>query len=85
MAFTSLFTAVHNKGAALDNCWGFVDGSVRPIFRRKQHQRAVHNSHKRVHALKFQLVVTPNRLVATVNGLEKVGVITEPCLQYLGA
>ena len=23
--------AVHAKGAALSNCWGFVDGTVRPI------------------------------------------------------
>ena len=33
--------AVHNKGAALDNCWGFVDRAVRPICRPMQHQRAV--------------------------------------------
>ena len=25
--------AIHNSGAALDNCWGFVDGTVRPICR----------------------------------------------------
>ena len=25
--------AVHNWGAALDNCWGFVDGTARPICR----------------------------------------------------
>ncbi|CAB3997309.1 Hypothetical predicted protein [Paramuricea clavata] len=29
-------TAIHNKGAALDNCWGFVDGTVRPICRPKR-------------------------------------------------
>ena len=52
--------AIHNKGAALDNCWVFVDGTVRPICRPKEHQRAVYNGHKRVHALKFQTVVTPN-------------------------
>ena len=61
-------TAVHNKGAALDNCWGFVDGTVRPISRQKQQQRAVYAGHKRVHALKFQSVVTPNGLLATLFG-----------------
>ena len=40
--YLQLFAAaIHNKGAALDNCWGFVDGTVRPICRPKQHQRAV--------------------------------------------
>ena len=23
--------AVYRKGAALENCWGFVDGTVRPV------------------------------------------------------
>ena len=53
----SFANAVHNKGGALDNCWGFVDGTVRPICRPDQNQRAVYNGHKRVHALKFQSVV----------------------------
>ncbi len=44
---------VHAKGAALDNCWGFVDGTVRPICRPQHNQREVYNGHKRVHALKF--------------------------------
>ena len=25
--------AVHQSGAALDNCWGFIDGTVRPVCR----------------------------------------------------
>ena len=67
--YLQLFAAaIHNKGAALDNCWGFVDGTVRPICRPKQHQRAVYNGHKRVHALKFQSVVTPNGLIANLFG-----------------
>ena len=41
------------QGSALDNCLGFVDGTVRPISRPAKHQRAVYNGHKRVHALKF--------------------------------
>ena len=53
-----------NKGAASDNWWGLVDGTVRPISRPKQHQRAVYNGHKRVHALKFQSVVALNVLIA---------------------
>lgn len=46
--------AIHAKGAALENCFGFVDGTVRPICRPKKWQRSVYNGHKRVHAIKFQ-------------------------------
>ena len=60
--------AVHAKGAALNNCWGFVDGTVRPICRPKEHQRMLYNGHKRVHSLKFQSVVTPNGLIANLFG-----------------
>ena len=28
--------AIHNKGAALDNCWEFIDGTVRPICQPKE-------------------------------------------------
>ena len=53
----------HQKGAALNNCWDFVDGTVRPLCRPLQNQRIVYNGHKRVHALKLQFIVTPNGLV----------------------
>ena len=60
--------AVFAKGAALDNCWGFIDGTVRPICRPTRNQRMVYNGHKRVHALKFQSVVAPNGLIANLFG-----------------
>ena len=31
--------AIHNHGAPLNNCFGFIDGTVRPIARPKTHQR----------------------------------------------
>ena len=46
--------SIHHTGAALDNCWGFVDGTVRPICRPKRNQRVVYNGNKRIHALKVQ-------------------------------
>ena len=62
----SFATAVHNKGAALDSCWGFVDGTVRP---KPQHdQRAVYNEHKRVHALRFQSLVAANGMIVNLSG-----------------
>ena len=46
--------AVSDKGAAFDNCFGFVDGTVRPICRPNTNQRIVYNGQKRMHSLKFQ-------------------------------
>ena len=60
--------AVSLKGAALNNCFGFIDGTVRPICRPGEHQRVVYNGHKRVHALKFQSIALPNGLIANMYG-----------------
>ena len=60
--------AIHESGAPIQNCWGFVDGTVRPICRPKTHQRIVYNGHKRVHSIKFQSVVIPNGLIANLSG-----------------
>lgn len=60
--------AIHDKGAALGNCWGFIDGTVRPICRPQMNQNTVYNGHKRVHALKFQSVVAANGLIANLYG-----------------
>jgi len=59
---------VHRAGAPLTNCWGFVDGTVRPICRPGEFQRIVFNGHHRVHAIKFQSIATPNGLVANLYG-----------------
>ena len=59
---------VHNKGAPLNNCWGFVDGTVRPVCRPGVNQRVLYNGHKKVHAIKFQAVVAPNGMVANLFG-----------------
>ena len=59
--------AIAGKGAALDNCFGFVDGTVRPISKPGEQQRIVYNGHKRVHALKFQSVAVPNGLIANMD------------------
>lgn len=73
--------AVHSKGAALDNCWGFIDGTVRPVARPTRSQNVLFSGHKRVHCIKFQvwyytilhvdmnkISVSPQSLV-TPNGL----------------
>ena len=45
-----------------------MDGTVRPICRPQQLQRVVYNGHKRVHALKYQAIATPNGLIANLYG-----------------
>ena len=60
--------AVSNKDAPLENCFGFIDGTVRPISRPKRAQRCMYNGHKRVHALKFQSLALPNGLIGHIYG-----------------
>ena len=60
--------AIHAKGAALESCWGFVDGTVRPICQPTKNLRVVYNGYKRVHAMKFQSVMPPNGLIANLFG-----------------
>ena len=60
---------VHRKGSPLDNCFGFVDGTVRPICRPSTvNQRLLYNGHKRVHGIKFESVVTPDGMIANIYG-----------------
>ena len=59
---------IHEKGAPLENCFEFIDGTVRPIARPDQQQRIVYDGHKRVHSLKFQSVALPNGLIGNMYG-----------------
>ena len=34
---------IHQSGARLENCWGFVDGTVRSVFRPGEGQRQLYN------------------------------------------
>ena len=60
--------AVLLKGAALNNCFGFIDGTVRPLCRPGEYQRTDYNGHRRVHAIKFQSIALPNGLIANMYG-----------------
>ena len=60
---------VHRKGAPLNNCFAFVDGTVHPICRPGTvNQRLLYNGHKRVHGIKLQSVVTPDGMIANMYG-----------------
>ena len=45
-------TVIHAKGAPVNNCWGFIDGTMRPVSRPG---KTIYNGHKHVHVIKFQL------------------------------
>ena len=75
--------ALFAKGAALDNCFVLVDGTVRPIRRPGEMQRALYNGHKRVHGLKFQSVAPPNGLIA--NLFEPVGYMAPDIALFISA
>ena len=49
--------AIKAKGSPLSQCFGFIDGTVRPIARPTVNQRIMYSGHKRVHCLKFQVGV----------------------------
>lgn len=49
-------------GSPPPNCFGFVDGTVRP----GENHRLVYNGRKRVHMLKLQSLVIPNGIIANL-------------------
>ena len=59
---------MHEQGGALQNCWGFIDGTVRPLCRPGENHRLLYNGHKRVHSIKFQSVITPSGMIANLYG-----------------
>ena len=59
---------IHHKGAPLDNCFGFVDGTRIAISKPGENQRVMYNGHKRIQALKFQSVALPNGLIGNLTG-----------------
>ena len=73
--------AVSAQGAPLNNCFGFIDGTVRPICRPVELQEVVYNGYKRVHALKFQSLTVPSGLIANLFG--PVGKFFESELKFL--
>lgn len=53
-----------------NNVFGFIDGTLRPTCRPSRHQRIAVSGHKRQHGIKFQSIVIPNGMVASLHGLE---------------
>jgi nuclease HARBI1 len=56
------------SGGAVQNVWGFIDGTLRKTCRPNRFQRIAYSGHKRMHGIKFQSVVTPDGLIALLHG-----------------
>nr|CAI5855962.1 unnamed protein product [Callosobruchus analis] len=60
--------AIAGRGARVRNCWGFIDGTARPICRPSVEQENYYSGHKRVHCLKYQSIVTPDGMTVSLLG-----------------
>ena len=60
--------AIYKKGAPLENCFGFIDGTLIRICRPLLNQRIVYNGQKRVHGIKFQSTILPNGIIGNLVG-----------------
>ena len=62
--------AIRDKSEGLENCIGFIDGTVIGIARPSgfDSQLVAYNGHKRKHALKFQAVNSPDGMIPHTYG-----------------
>jgi len=58
---------VHQAGGG-SNISGFIDGTMQAICRPKQNQCLYYSGYKKCHAIKFQAVTTPDRLISHLSG-----------------
>ena len=59
---------IREKGAPLNRCIGFIDGTAVRIARPVRGQKSCYSGHKRTHALKYQSVIGPDGLFLHVWG-----------------
>jgi hypothetical protein len=60
--------AVRNRGGAVQNFWGFIDGTARPICRPSVQQENYYSGHKRFHCLKYQSILCPDGIIVNLKG-----------------
>ena len=61
---------IRSKLGVLDarNIWGFLDATIRPTCRPLYYQQTIYTRYKRCHGLKFQSIVTPDGMIASLLG-----------------
>ena len=62
------YTHAVGRVCPLQTCFGFIDGTVRPVCRPSRNQQAFYNGHKRIHSLKYQTVVGPDGIILHLSG-----------------
>jgi hypothetical protein len=62
------FTNAVKNVSGLDVCFGFLDGTVRPICRPSVGQKECYNGKDRLHAIKFQVCSTPDGIIQHIDG-----------------
>jgi len=62
------YAAVINQHGGGDNIWGWIDGTVLRICRPTEGQRKTYSGHKKFHGYKFQGVITPDGMMASLAG-----------------
>ena len=60
--------AIPDKGCPLNNCFGFLDGTLIPNARPIYNQRELYNGKDKVHGLKYQSLTVANGLIANLYG-----------------
>ena len=60
--------SIYRRESALDNVWGFLDGTIQPIWKPKVQQCILYNGYKHFNALKFQSITTPSGMIANLYG-----------------
>ncbi|KAF2881880.1 hypothetical protein ILUMI_24296 [Ignelater luminosus] len=60
--------AITNRNAPLTTCWGFIDGTARPICRPSLQQQEYFSGHKRTHCVKYQSAVSPDGIICSLKG-----------------
>jgi hypothetical protein len=60
--------AISECRASMHSIWGFLDCTIRQICHPSLAQQIAYNGYKKVHMLKFQAVMLPNRLIGHLFG-----------------
>ena len=60
---------VYQKCGLVETVWGFIDGTLCKTYCPSLFQKLMYSGHKQCHGIKFQSVVTPDDLSASMYGL----------------
>ena len=66
--YLSRYADAISSKCPLNNVFGFIDGTLRPISRPGQNQRDCFSGHKRIHGIKFQSIMLPSGLIGNMFG-----------------